>query len=169
MKPANSFVIVLYFLFSSIAYAESFSGKVIGVSDGDTISVMRGGRAEKVRLYGIDAPEKKQAFGNRAKQAASDLAFGKMVTVTVVGRDRFGRTVGEVIIPNGRSMNRELLRAGYAWWYWQFAKNDKTLRRLEEEARAARRGLWQDRDPIPPWEFRKKQRAQKDRGTSLVR
>lgn len=152
---------VLLLLLPSLAFAESFSGKVVGVSDGDTISVMRSGRAEKVRLLGIDAPEKKQAFGNRAKQYASELAFGKIVTVNVSDRDRYGRSVGEVILPDGRSLNRELVRAGFAWWYRAYSR-DKTLGTLEAEARAQRRGLWRDPKPLSPWEFRKAQRAQRE-------
>lgn len=156
--------VLLLFLLPSLAFAESFSGKVVGVSDGDTISVMRSGRAEKVRLLGIDAPEKKQAFGNRAKQYASELAFGKIVTVNVFDRDRYGRSVGEVILPDGRSLNRELVRAGFAWWYRAYSR-DKTLGALEAEARAQRRGLWRDPKPLPPWEFRKAQRAQRESTT----
>lgn len=158
-RPFPSFLL-LFLLIPSLAVAESFSGKVVGIADGDTISVMRSGRAEKVRLQGIDTPEKKQAFGSRAKQLTSDLVFGKIVTVKVSDRDRYGRVIGEVILPDGRSLNRELLRAGFAWWYRAYSR-DETLGSLEAEARTQRRGLWRDREPTPPWEFRKKQRERK--------
>src|SRR2546428_6183225 len=90
-----------------------FTGKVVGVSDGDTISVMHNGRAEKIRLNGIDCPEKGQAFGHRAKQFTSRLAFGKEVSVQVKGKDRYGRTIGDVILPDGRNLNREIVKAGF--------------------------------------------------------
>ena len=133
-------------------YAD-FSGKVVGVIDGDSIRVLRNGKAEQVRLRGIDCPERKQAFGTRAKQFTSELVFGKDVTVKEKGRDRYGRTLGEVILSDGRSLNHELLKAGYAWWFRRYSK-DVRLGDLEDEARLAQRGLWADPDPVPPWEFR---------------
>lgn len=151
----NGIVIAVCLFIPTVVLAESFSGKVVKVSDGDTISVMHRGRAQRVRLHGIDAPEKRQAFGNSAKKFASDLIFGRVVTVQVVDVDRYGRIVGEVILPDGRSLNRELVKAGLAWWYRKYSKN-KSLGELEEDARSARRGLWIDPNPIPPWEFRKK-------------
>ncbi len=110
-------------------------------------------RSERIRLHGIDCPEKRQAFGNRAKQFTSKLVFGNTVTVQVMDRDRYGRTVGVVLLPDGRSLNHELVRAGLAWMYRRYT-NDQSLSDLEEEARVARRGLWADRNPIPPWEWR---------------
>lgn len=97
----------------------------------------------------------KQAFGTRAKQFTGDLAFGKTVTLRVHDVDRYGRQVAEIILPDGRNLNHEIVRAGFAWWYRQYARNDKELERLETEARAAKRGLWADDNPVPPWEFRK--------------
>lgn len=151
----NCIVIAVCLLIPTVVLAESFSGKVVKASDGDTISVMHRGRAQRIRLHGIDTPEKGQAFGNRAKKFTSDLVFGRIVTVQVVDMDRYGRIVGEVILADGRSLNRELVRAGLAWWYREYSK-DKSLGELEERARTARRGLWIDPNPIPPWEFRKK-------------
>ncbi len=130
-----------------------FTYKVVGVSDGDTITVLHNGKGERIRLHGIDCPEKRQAFGNRAKQFTSNLVFAKTVTVQAVDRDRYGRTVAEVLLPDGRSLNRELVRAGLAWMYRRYS-NDQSLSDLEEEARVARRGLWVDANPIPPWEWR---------------
>lgn len=94
-----------------------FTGKVVGVTDGDTITVMHNQVGEIVRLNGIDCPERRQAFGSRAKQAASELVFGETVTVAVVDYDRYSRTVGDVILPDGRLLNEELVRAGMCWWY----------------------------------------------------
>lgn len=97
--------------------------------------------------------EKKQSFGQAAKRFTLDLAAQKIVTVKVKTTDRYGRTVGEVFLPDGRSLNRELVRAGYAWWYRKYS-SDTTLGLLESEARAASLGLWADPNPVPPWEWR---------------
>ncbi len=135
------------------ALAADFTGRVVGVSDGDTITVLHDGKAERIRLHGIDCPEKRQAFGNRAKQFTSNLVFAKTVTVQILDRDRYGRTVGVVLLPDGRSLNHELVRAGLAWMYRRYT-NDQSLSDLEEEARLARRGLWADSHAVPPWEWR---------------
>ena len=132
--------------------AETFTGKVVGVADGDTISVMREGRAVKVRLHGIDCPEKGQAFGTRAERFTSDMAFGMEVEVRIQTTDRYGRIVGEVILPDGLSLNKQLVYVGLAWWYRKYAPNDRTLKALEAGARAEKRGLWADKNPILPWE-----------------
>jgi micrococcal nuclease len=97
--------------------AEEFRGRVVGITDGDTITVLHNGRAEKMRLYGIDCPERHQAFGTRARRFTSSLAFGKEVTVRFRDKDRYRRTVADVILPEGRNLNHELVKAGYAWWY----------------------------------------------------
>lgn len=142
---------------ASSVYADFF-GKVVGVMDGDSIRVMRNGKAEQVRLQGIDCPERKQAFGARAKQFTSEVVFGKDVTVRETGRDRYGRTLGDVNLSDGRTLNHELLKAGYAWWYRQYSK-DARLGDLEDEARLAQRGLWADPEPVPPWEWRRIKRV----------
>lgn len=85
----------------------------------------------KVHLHGIDCPEKGQPFGTRAKQITSDMAFGREVTVQVKTTDRYGRFVGGVILPDGLSLNKDLVHAGYAWWYRKYGPNDKTLKALE--------------------------------------
>ena len=135
------------------ACAEEFSGRVVGVADGDTITVLRDQRAVTVRLQGIDAPEKGQAFGQRAKQFTVSLAFGNTVTVHATGRDRYARLLAEVTLPDGRSLNQELVRAGFAWWFRKYS-HDMRLARLEEEARGERRGLWADPAPEAPWNYR---------------
>ena len=121
--------------------------------DGDTIDVMREGVAVRIRLDGIDCPEKKQAYGTRAKQFTSRLAFGKEVQVLEKGLDRYGRILGEVILPDGTSLNKRLVAEGYAWWYWRYS-NDEELKGLQQEARGAQRGLWSVSKAIPPWMFR---------------
>jgi endonuclease YncB( thermonuclease family) len=141
---------------TGFAAGESFTGKVVNVTDGDTVVVLRAGNIqEKIRLAEIDCPEKSQAFGQRAKQFTLDKAAQKNVTIEVRDHDRYGRTVGEVFLPDGKSLNRELVRNGYAWWYRQYSK-DLSLGENEQEARSARRGLWSDPNPIPPWDFRRK-------------
>jgi endonuclease YncB( thermonuclease family) len=100
-----------------VGAAQDFAGRVVGITDGDTIKVLREGRAETVRLQGVDAPEKRQAYGERARRFVADLAFERTVVVRATGRDRNGRLLGEILLPDGRSLNQELVRAGYAWWF----------------------------------------------------
>ncbi len=145
---------LIYLVSCRPAFADSFVGKVVGVSDGDTINVMHDGQPEKIRLWGIDCPEKTQAFGQKAKQKTSELAFGKNVTVNKKDTDRYGRTVGEVILPDGSSLNKELARTGFAWWYRRYDPHDHAFARLEASAKAEKLGLWADPNPIPPWEYR---------------
>jgi endonuclease YncB( thermonuclease family) len=151
--------LILSLLLALSAFAADFAGSVVAISDGDTIKVMHDGRAERIRLYGVDCPEKAQPWGTRARQFTGDMVFGRTVTVRVRDTDRYGRTVGEVVLPDGRSLNRELVRAGMAWWYRQYARGDRELGRLEAQARAARRGLWSDVAPVAPWEWRRARRV----------
>ena len=154
-RPLLLLCLTLLVLANSVQ-ARDFIGKVVGVSDGDTINVLHNGKAERIRLSGIDCPEKGQAFGQRAKQLTSALVFGKDVTVQVLGHDKYGRTIGEVTLLDGRVLNHELVRAGLAWWYRKYAPMDATLERFEAEARNVKRGMWVDPNPVPPWEWRKK-------------
>jgi micrococcal nuclease len=150
--------LVLESLLAGPVAAEEFVGRVVGVTDGDTLTVLRARQAERVRLQGVDAPEKRQAYGERAKRFTADLAFDRTVTVRTTGRDRNGRLLGEVVLPDGRSLNQELVRAGYAWWFRKYSR-DGRLGRLEGEARAGRRGLWVDQAPEAPWDFRGRRSA----------
>ena len=152
MKPRYLIVLLLV----SSASAAEYPARVVGVTDGDTLTVLTAQKTRvKIRLAGIDAPESGQDFGTRAKQAASEMAFGKSVTIIKRDRDRYGRTVTDVWLPDGRSLNREMVRNGLAWWYRKYAANDQALARLEAEAWQAKRGLWSQTDPKPPWEWRK--------------
>lgn len=147
---------------------KDFSGRVIGVMDGDTIEVLyeadgtHSDAPEKipirVRLAEIDCPEKGQPFGQKAKHATSELCFDRMVRVISKGHDRYDRSLARVVLPDGRILNEELVRAGYAWWFVKYSKND-VLKMLESEARTNRSGLWVDENPIPPWEWRKYSRS----------
>lgn len=134
-------------------------GKVVSVTDGDTITVLVDREQVKVRLDGIDAPERRQAYGNAAREKLAGLVFGKTVTVKTHGKDRYGRTIGTVIAGE-RSVNLQMVEAGLAWHYVEYSK-DVELARAEREARAAKRGLWADTAPVAPWEFRKKPAAKK--------
>lgn len=149
---------LLLCLITAPASAQTYKAKVVGVSDGDTVTVLTAEKKQvRIRLFGIDAPESGQDFGQRSKQTASDMAFGKEVTVRVQSTDRFGRTVAEIFLPNGRSLNREMVSQGMAWWYREFAPRDNDLSKRETEARSAKRGLWSQPNPIPPWDFRRGQ------------
>lgn len=146
--------VLLVFLVLAISIsAENFRGRVIAVLDGDTLDVLVDRQPRRIRLFGVDAPEKSQAFGQRAKQATARLLFGTTVGVIDHGRDRYGRTLGEVFLPNGTSLNQRLVEEGFAWHYVKYS-SDSRLAALEQAARAARRGLWVDSAPVPPWEFR---------------
>ncbi len=147
--------VLLFLLLFIFGCSKSDGQFVIAVTDGDTIKVLVNKEEIKVRLSDIDCPERKQPFGTKAKQFTSSLVFGKKVIVKEVGKDRWGRLIGEVILPDGKILNRELVRFGYAWWYKDYSK-DESYGRLEAEAREAKLGLWADKNPIPPWEFRRK-------------
>ena len=139
--------------------AETLQGRVIGVSDGDTITVLDTTNHErKIRLAGIDAPEKSQAFGARSKQNLSSLTFGKTVVVDWNKTDKYGRTIGKVIA-NGQDANLSQIKAGLAWHYKDYEKEQSAIDRKEYAnaeiaARAQRLGLWLDAKPVPPWDFR---------------
>jgi micrococcal nuclease len=138
--------------------AATAGDRVIGIKDGDTIELLRNGKPLTVRLFGVDTPEKTQDFGERARQYTSELAFGKNVRLIEHNKDRYGRTVGTIILPDGRSLNEELVRNGYAWHYKAYS-NDLTLANLEADARKFKRGLWQAPNPVAPWDYRKEKRS----------
>lgn len=148
-------------LASTTACAETLQGRVIAIADGDTVTVLDASNTQtKIRLMGIDAPEKKQAFGQRSKQHLSDLVFDKQVTVEYSKKDRYGRTIGKILV-NGVDANLEQVKAGMAWHYKQYQKeqtpSDRALySEAEDQARTGHVGLWIDLDPTPPWTFRHK-------------
>ena len=140
---------------TSNAYGD-FTGKVVNVADGDTITVLRDRTQVKVRLLEIDAPEKAQAFGTKSKESLSEMCFGKTAELADKGKDRYGRVLARVTC-DGVDANAEQVRRGMAWVYDRYV-TDKTLYAVQEEAKAERRGLWQDEKPLPPWEWRKTKR-----------
>jgi len=135
-----------------------FEGRVIGVIDGDTLEVLVDGAPLRVRLAGIDTPERGQPWAARSKQALAQRVSGRSVRVNAVELDRYGRTVGEVYA-DGVCVGCELVREGHAWVYRRFS-DDPVLLELEAEARAARRGLWglPESQRLPPWEWREQHR-----------
>ena len=150
-----SAILVSLLFWATLATAEDLTGKVVGVHDGDTITVIHPGRGERVRLHGIRAPQRGPPFTNRAKQFVSDLCFGKEVKVETKGQDRYQPTLADVTLPDGKVLNYEIVKAGLAWWFRRYAPKDATLEGLEFQAREQNAELWVLRDPVPPWEFRR--------------
>jgi endonuclease YncB( thermonuclease family) len=153
----------LLILFSYSLQAATIQGKVVSVSDGDTIKVLDATNTQhKIRLQGIDAPEKTQPFGQKSKQSLSQLVYNKQVTVEYQKKDKYGRTLGKVL-HNGTDICLEQIKLGMAWHYKQYKsdqpKEDReTYAQAELAARSMAVGIWKDKNPTPPWEFRKQQR-----------
>ncbi len=130
-------------------------------SAGDTLTILDASKEKhKIRLHGIDAPEDNQAFGSKAKQALSERVGEKDVRVVWKERDRYGRIIGDVYLGD-RWIDLEMVQAGMAWHYKAYSK-DKKLTEAEDLARKEKRGVWADKEPEPPWEFRKKERERKN-------
>ena len=132
-----------------------FTGKVITVHDGDTITVQIGDRRERVRLFGIDAPERGQAYGNVARKALASRVSGRVVRIVDHGRDSYGRLVGGVFL-GADDVNAELVQQGLAWVFRRYSQ-DAAMLGYEVAAKAAGRGLWREAHPVPPWEWRGRQ------------
>ncbi|MBK5281712.1 MAG: thermonuclease family protein [Nitrospiraceae bacterium] len=136
----TSVLLLAALLIPTIVYAADFSGPVVAVLDGDTLEVLNGHHAERIRLQGIDCPEKGQAFGQRAKQAASELVFGKKVTIQMHGYDKYKRTLGDVFLSDGTHVNHVLVENGWCWWYSKYATRGCCARRVgENRTRGAER------------------------------
>lgn len=147
-------LLLVSLLISESVTAEEIIGSVVGVADGDTLTILVNEHEQiKVRLAEIDAPEKAQPFGQRSKQSLSDLCFGKDAVLQKTDTDRYGRTVAKVHCA-GIDANAKQIRVGLAWAYRKYL-HDQSFLNLESEARTAKRGLWIDSDPVPPWEYRK--------------
>ena len=155
----RALVLLLPLSFFTCAAATTLVGRVIGVLDGDTIEVLDSGKVpRRVRLAGIDAPEKAQPFGQRSKQNLSGLVFGKQVEVDGNKTDKYGRTVGKVLV-SGADANLAQVKSGFAWHYKQYASeqnaSDRALYAIAEDgARGSRSGLWRDPKPMAPWDWR---------------
>lgn len=138
-----------------VSSSTTVDGQVIGISDGDTFTMLIGKEQVKVRLYGIDCPEKKQDYGQAAKQKLSDLIFGKQVRTVKKSKDRYGRTVALVYDQYDHCINEEMLKAGLAWHYTKYDTNP-FWQELEAAARKKQLGLWSKEEPTPPWQWRRK-------------
>jgi endonuclease YncB( thermonuclease family) len=135
------------------------SGRVVRVADGDTLSLLDDANDQhRIRLFGIDTPEWDQPHGDAARNALSRLVEGELVGVVVVDTDSLGRTVGTVY-HGDTNINLALVEGGHAWWYEYFAPHERALERAQQEASQQRRGLWAGPDPEPPWDWRRRQRA----------
>ena len=145
--------------------ALALEGKVVGVVDGDTIDVLDSSKKQhRIRFDGIDAPERGQPFSNRAKSTLSDLVFGKTVRVVTEGPDKYDRTIGRVYVDD-RDVGLVMLEAGMAWHYTKYDQSQKYADG-EKAAKAAGRGLWADPHRVPPWEWRKMDKAERDKRRS---
>ena len=158
-RKASLFYLLLMLLLALPLPVQGWSGKVIGVDAGDTITVLRDEQPVRVRLYGIDSPDEGQPFGAEAKQFTSAMVFGKMVEVGAINVDHYGRTVSLVYF-DGIGVCDELIRAGLAWVYYLYCNLPicAEWKNLESEAKKAKRQLWSDPEPIPPWRFRMQKR-----------
>lgn len=149
-------LISLFLIFSlSCSSPQGQHGLVVKVIDGDTFDMKSGTEKIRVRLFGIDAPERGQAFNVKAREFTASLIAGEEVKVVIHEKDRYGRTVADVYRTDGQHVNAEIVKAGFAWHFTRYS-NDPELAVLEREAKEARRGLWKDQNPVPPWEFRKR-------------
>jgi len=159
MRIDQIFALFLLVL-SCTSNSATLQGKVVGVADGDTITVLDATNTQhKIRLQGIDAPEKAQAFGQKSKQSLHQLVHSKQVTVDFDKKDKYGRTVGKVVL-NGTDICLEQIKLGMAWHYKQYASEQTAIDReiyskAELAARSDAFGLWKDKNPMPPWDFRK--------------
>lgn len=170
----RSLTLALVLMVQNSAAADEIRGRVVGVTDGDTLTVLDFDRHRfKVRLAGIDAPETRQAFGHASKRRMSDLTFKRNVLVRWTKHDRFGRIVGVVLV-DGKDVGLALLESGLAWHFKRYAHEQSAneraaYARAEDLARAGRIGLWREQDPIPPWEYRTYTKHRSIRATGPTR
>lgn len=152
-----------FFMLTTAAHAETIMGRVVGIADGDTLTLLDANNTQhKIRLSGIDSPEKKQPFGQHCKQSLSDLTYGRAVAVESSKLDRYGRIIGKVLV-NDQDANLEQVRRGCGWHYKKYQNEQILDDRLsynsaEESAKSRKVGLWTDDEPVPPWEWRKARR-----------
>lgn len=161
-------LLISFLAITSIGFAqppkilEEFTAKVISVTDGDTIKVLKGRETITIGLEGIDAPELNQPYGNKSKEALSEMVIGKTVTVKKTGTDSSGRTFA-VIETEEVEANGKMIDDGWAWHYKKYNK-DIRYALLETSAKESHLGLWVDKNPVAPWDFRAKEAAKKDKG-----
>ena len=150
---------ILFFLLIFFSFTFSQTYKVIGIKDGDTVSILMDGKPQTVRLAHIDCPEKKQPYGTKAKEMIADLCFGKYVKLIGDGKtDRNKRLIAELVLENGVNVNKTLVKNGLAWHFKKYSK-DQSYAKLEIVARNKKAGLWRDTESIAPWDWRKLRKA----------
>lgn len=158
--PLVMLLMMLHLAAACAAESRAWKGKVIKVIDGDSIVVRRGNETYEVRLYGIDAPEYRQPYSRSAKRFLNEKAYKKIALVTQMDIDKYDRLVALIEV-NGQVVNRELVAAGYAWVYDRYCLKRSLCRKMKQdqvEARKARKGLWRDKDPEPPWQWKRRKR-----------
>ena len=152
IKPLLALIILSSYLFSL-----ELIGKVVKVSDGDTVTILTSDKTQhKIRLNDIDAPEKKQAFGNKSKDNLAKYIAGKTVTVEYQKKDKYKRVLGTIYY-NNTDINLQQVKDGYAWVYKKYS-NNQTYYKAEKVAKDKKAGLWVDKNPLEPWKFRKKKK-----------
>ncbi|MDR2206473.1 MAG: thermonuclease family protein [Flavobacteriaceae bacterium] len=148
----NSVVLAILF-FSSF---QCQTGKIVGIKDGDTVVILVDGNVQKIlRLAEVDCPKSGQPFGNNAKQFTSGEIYGKIIEYVQTDTDQYGRIITEIYYDDGKYLSAELIKSGLGWWYYHYSDN-KELGELEKTAREQKIGLWQDKNAVAPWEWRRK-------------
>lgn len=156
MKRLLPIFFFLFFISATVASAQKFTVKVVGVFDGDTFTAINRDNLQlKIRINGIDAPEKGQDFGNKAKQALSDYIYGKDITIDVQSQDRWGRYISYVFTPGGKDVSLLMLEEGMAWHFKRYDVTEEYAK-AEERAKANNKGLWSMPNPVAPWDYRHK-------------
>ena len=161
-RPLRAVITFCLLISPLIGKADQLAGKVVSVSDGDTLRVLVDKLQVKIRLGGIDAPESDQPFGQASKRYLAEAVVGQTVIVLFEKKDRYGRVIGKVLL-DGTDMNLRQVEAGYAWWY-EYYKDDQSQEDqqaysfAEQQARAGSKGLWSDTNPINPYDWRQGKR-----------
>ena len=147
-------LILIFVLISLVCSAQRFTVKVVSISDGDTFTAINKDNLQlKIRIFGIDAPEKKQAYGNKSKEFLSSLIFGKSISIDVQSKDGYGRYLAYVYSPEGKDVSLLMIHEGMAWHFTKY-DNNEVYEAAQAGAKKAKRGLWADPSPIAPWDFR---------------
>lgn len=161
MIKVKTIIRFVLLLITITAYSQTLTGKVVDIMDGDTFKLLtQDSTLVKVRLANIDCPEKKQPYSNKAKQFVSEAIFGKTISINVLKKDRYRRAIAEVFYSDSINLNQKLVSNGLAWHYVKYSK-DTILQSLENSARKEKIGLWNDSNPIAPWDWRDSKKKRK--------
>lgn len=157
MKRYLKLALIVALPLAAMGADKKFTSTVLSVSDGDTITVKYKDKSVRVHLYALECPHEEQTFHQQAKQFTFNNAYRKTVTVKIIRKEIIRGEIfiiGEVILPDGRNLGHELIKAGLAWYYEQYAPHEGKMLQLQQKARKERRGLWQENKPIAPWDYR---------------